>query len=84
VGVDALDEWMYADGRAAGDFTVLTDTTETDEYYIVIYLDEIGAEEWYVSCRDAKVDAQMSEWNDEAVKTYAVTVNEDILDDIKM
>lgn len=84
VGVDALDEWMYADGRAAGDFTVLTDTTETDEYYIVIYLDEIGAEEWYVSCRDAKVEAQMTEWNDEAVKTYAVTVNEDILDDIKM
>lgn len=85
VGVDKLDEWMYADGRAAGDYTVLTDTT-TDgaEYYIVIYLDAIGNEEWYVNCREALLDEQMTEWDDEMTKEYTVKFNSDMLDKIKM
>ena len=83
-GVDALDEWLFAEGRKAGDYAQITYTYEDTEFYIVVYLDEIAAAEWYIDCRDAQVAEELSDWYDEASKTYVVTVNDKVVNKVKM
>lgn len=83
-GVEELDEWLYADGRKAGDYELISYTYEDKDFYIIVYLDEIAAEEWYIACRNAQVDEEVSDWYDEATNTYPVTVNEKVIGKVKM
>lgn len=83
-GVEELDEWLFADGRKAGDYTQITYTYEDKEFYIIVYLDEIAAAEWYIACREAQVAEEMSDWYDEAAKTHVVTVNQKVVNKVKL
>ncbi len=83
-GVEELDEWLFADGRKAGDYELISYTYDSKDFYIIVYLDEIAAEEWYIACRDAQVDEELSDWYDEATNTYPVTVNDKAIGKIKM
>ena len=57
---------------------------EDKDFYLIVYLDEIAAEEWYIACRNAQVDEEISDWYDEATNTYPVTVNEKVIGKVKM
>jgi hypothetical protein len=83
-GVEELDAWLYADGRKAGDYELITYTYEDKDFYLIVYLDEIAAEEWYIACRDAQVAEEVSDWYDEATNTYPVTVNEKVIGKVRM
>ncbi len=83
-GVDELDAWLFTDDRKAGDYTQITYTYEDKEFYIVVYVDEIGPAEWYIDCRDAMVSEQVTDWYDEASKTYVVTFNDAVVADIDL
>ena len=83
-GVEELDEWLFADGRKAGDYELISYTYDSKDFYIIVYLDEIAAEEWYIACRDAQVDEELSDWYDEATNTYPVNVNDKAIGKIKM
>ena len=83
-GVDELDAWLFTDDRKAGDYTQITYTYEDKEFYIVVYVDEIGPAEWYIACRDAMVAEQVTDWYDEASKTHVVTFNEAVIADVNL
>ena len=83
-GVDELDEWLFAEGRQAGDYALISYTYEDTDFNIIVYLDEIAAAEWYIACRDAQVADEMSNWYDEATMTHAVEVNQKVIDKVKM
>ena len=83
-GVDELDAWLFTDDRKAGDYTQITYTYEDKEFYIVVYVDEIGPAEWYIACRDALVSEQVTEWYDEASKTHVVTINDAVVAKVNM
>ena len=87
-GVDEVDEWLYAADRAAGDFELITykqtsgsgtSATETT-YYIIVFVDEIGPEEWYIDARDGLVADQMEDFYEELSKTHPVTINQKAID----
>lgn len=83
-GVDELDAWLFDADRKAGDYTQITYTYDDTEFYVIAYVDEIGPAEWYVDCRDAQVEEEMSDWYEEASKTYVVTVNQKVVNKVKM
>lgn len=83
-GADEMDEWLYADERAKGDYTLITYTIDKTTYYLIVVVDEIGAEEWYVDTRDGMVADEVETWYEEQSKTYAVTINQKALNKVRM
>ena len=83
-GADEMDEWLYADERAKGDYTLITYTIDSKTYYLIVVVDEIGAEEWYVDTRDGMVADEVETWYEEQSKTYAVTINQKALNKVRM
>lgn len=68
---DQISEWMFADGRAAGDTTAI----ETDGgYTYVIYYVSSGDPSWKISIRSTLTSEAMSEYMDEI--TADVTVED--------
>ena len=87
-GIDEVDEWLYTADRAKGDYELITYTqtsgsgtsaTETT-YYIIVLVDEIGPEEWYIDARAGMVTDQMEKNYEELSKTHAVTINQKAID----
>ncbi len=83
-GSDEVDAWLYTDERQAGDYTLISYTYEDKKYHIIVYVDEVGPAEWYVDCRDAQVADEMSDWYDDASKTYVVTVYDKVVNKVKI
>ena len=83
-GVDELDAWMFTDDRKAGDYTLISYTYDDVKFHVLVVIDEIGPAEWYIECRDAQVSDEMADWYDEATKTYAVTVNDSVVNKVKL
>ncbi len=85
-GTDEVDEWLYTADRAVGDFELITykmtdSSTKTETtYYIIVFVDEIGPEEWYIDARDGMVADQMESYYEELSKTHAVTINQKAID----
>jgi hypothetical protein len=87
-GIDEVDEWLYAADRAKGDYELITytqtsgsGTTKTETtYYIIVFVDEIGPEEWYIDARAGMVADQMEKNYEELSKTHAVTINQKAID----
>lgn len=85
-GTDEVDEWLYTADRAVGDFELITykmtdSSTKTETtYYIIVFVDEIGPEEWYIDARDGMVADQMESYYEDLSKTHAVTINQKAID----
>ncbi len=83
-GFDELDEWLFDDARAAGDYELITCKYNNTTYYMLVYLESIGKAEWYVDCLDDLVSENISDWYDEASKTYPVSISDSVINGVKM
>jgi hypothetical protein len=83
-GSDELDEWLYAEDRKAGDYELITYTYNNTIYHVLVYVDEIGPQEWYIDARDGMVADQMESYYEEQSKTHAVTINQKAVDKTRM
>ncbi|MBE6660383.1 MAG: hypothetical protein E7605_03160 [Ruminococcaceae bacterium] len=87
-GIDELDEWLYTADRAKGDCELITYTRSSGSgtnvtvttYYLVVLVDEIGPEEWYIDARQGLVTDQMEKNYEELAKVHAVTINQKAID----
>lgn len=87
-GIDEVDEWLYTADRAKGDYELITYSqtsgtganATTTIYYIIVFVDEIGPEEWYIDARAGMVTDQMEKNYEELSKTHAVTINQRAID----
>ena len=83
-GADEVDEWLYTDTRAKGDCELITYKIDKTTYYLIIVVDDIGAEEWYVDARDGMVADEVEEWFKAESKKHAVSFNQNAIDKIPM
>ena len=75
-GYDEADEFIFAEGRAAGDCEQVTLGTE---YVAVILYVGAGDEAWYASAKSGVLSEKNSAWLEELTTTYTVNVNEKAL-----
>ena len=78
-GFETVDEYLYADGRVAGDCEVINCGTEY--IAVVLYMGE-GDVAWHAAAAEYALTEQMNAWYEEIATTYAVTVNEKALSKI--
>ena len=78
-GIETVDEYLYADGRVAGDCEVINCGTEY--IAVVLYMGE-GDVAWHAAAAEYALTEQMNAWYEEIATTYAVTVNEKALSKI--
>ena len=78
-GFETVDEYLYADGRVAGDCEVVNCGTEY--IAVVLYMGE-GDVAWHAAAAEYALTEQMNAWYEEIATTYAVTVNEKALSKI--
>lgn len=83
-GADEMDEWLYADTRAAGDCELITYTIDKTTYYVIVVVDAIGQEEWYVDTRAGMVADEVKTWFEAESKKHAVDINEKALNKIPL
>jgi hypothetical protein len=83
-GADEMDEWLYADTRAKGDCELITYTIDKTTYYVIVVVDEIGPEEWYVDARAGMVADEVEDWYEAESKKHAVDINQKAIDKIPM
>lgn len=77
-----LAEWLYEDGRKEGDITnipVKGDSKNPDKVtgHIIAYFVDENDETWKMNSRDGFANQSVTEWYEEAVKKYGVTVDYD-------
>ena len=78
-GYETVDEYLFADGRVAGDCEVIN--CGTDYIAVVLYMGE-GDVAWHSAAKSAALNEQMTAWYEEIATTYAVTINEKALNKI--
>ena len=78
-GYEAVDEYLYAEGRKAGDCEVINCGTEY--IAVVLYLGE-GDVAWHATAQNGALNEQMTAWYEEIATTYTVSVNEKTLNKI--
>lgn len=83
-GADEVDVWLYADNRAKGDCEFITYKIDKTTYYLIVVVDDIGAEEWYVDTRAGMVADEVETWFEEESKKHAVDINQKAIDKIPM
>lgn len=75
-GYEAADEFLFAEGRVAGDCEIVT----LDESYIAVILYEgAGDEAWYSMGKSGVLSEKNSAWLEQMVETYTVNINEKAL-----
>ena len=87
---DEVDEWLFNADRKAGDYEIIR-YTEYDSnskkdivYYIMIVVDDIGPEEWYIDARDGMVADQMTTWEKEQSDKYAVEISSSAINKVRI
>lgn len=70
--VDAFNDWIFAEGRAAGD----TGIVETEYGIHVMYMDGFGMTAWKVEADNALKSAAFKADQDEMAKKYTITVDD--------
>ncbi len=87
---EEITAWLFDDNRNAGDFELIQYTqynamTKMDTaYYVILLIDEIGPEEWFIDARDGLVAEQMGKWYEKQMKTHAVSVDQEAINNIEM
>ena len=82
--MDDVDGWVFNTERKAGDYALLTGTSDSTTYYFIVYIESEGQKVWYADCLDDLVVSLTDEWLEEAQKTHPVTVNEKAMANIDM
>ena len=72
-GYDAVDEYIYADGRKAGDCEVIN--CGTDYIAVVVYLGE-GDVAWHATATNGVLSEKLDAWYEDLAAAYTVDVNE--------
>ena len=75
-GYDEADEFIFAEGRVAGD---CEQVTLGEDYEAVILYVGAGDEAWYASAKSGVLSEKNSAWLEELTTTYTVNVNEKAL-----
>lgn len=75
-GYDEADEFIFAEGRAAGD---CEQVTLGEDYEAVILYVGAGDAAWYASAKSGVLSEKNSAWLEELTTTYTVNVNEKAL-----
>jgi hypothetical protein len=83
-GADEVDEWLYADTRAKGDYELITYTIDKTTYYLIVIVDDIGPEEWYVDARAGMVADEVEDWYEAESKKHAVDIDQKVIDKTPM
>ena len=78
-GYDTVDEYLYAEGRKAGDCEVIN--CGTDYIAVVVYLGE-GDVAWHATAKNGVLSEKMNKWYEELASTYTVDTNEKALNKI--
>lgn len=78
-GYDSVDEYLYADGRKAGDCEVIN--CGTDYIAVVVYLGE-GDVAWHATATNGVLSEKMNTWYEDLAETYTVETNEKALNKI--
>lgn len=78
-GYDEVDEYVYADGRVAGDCEVIN--CGTTYVAVVVYLGE-GDVAWHAAAKDGVLNEKLSAWYEELAATFTVDINEKALNKI--
>lgn len=87
---DEVDEWLFNAERKAGDYEIIRyteyDSTKKKDivYYIMIVVDDIGPEEWYIDARDGMVADQMTTWEKEQSDKYAVEISSSAINKVRI
>ena len=71
---EALAEWLYAEGRKEGDITLIKTDDKTPKYFVAYFVEE-NEETWKVGARQSVTGEKITEWFEDAVKKYNVTVD---------
>ncbi len=73
-------DWLYAEGRKQGDITkveVKGDSKDAEKVtsVLIAYFMEENEETWQLSGRESVANEKVTDWYDEAVKKYNVTID---------
>ena len=83
-GFDEVDQWLFADERAAGDYELITTSYDKDTYYVLMYVDAMGDAVWYLEALEHVAEEKVSDWYEEATKTYPITIREKAIAGLNM
>ncbi len=78
MGVDAFDEWLYADGVVIGSYTATPIKLDDSSYAVAIYYAD-GDPAWEVTVKSALFSEKFSANYEALEATYAVTTKDKVL-----
>lgn len=68
---ESISNWMFEEGRSAGDTTAITMEGETPTYYVMYYIGE-GDPQWKLSIRSTLLSEKLNEYLDEIASNIQV------------
>ncbi len=87
-GSEEIDEWLYSDERVADDYELITyevtNSGTTTTYYVLVLIEEIGPEEWYIDARTGMVSEQVEKWEEDQAKILPITKYDKVINKIKL
>ena len=78
-GYEAVDEFLYADGRRAGDCEIIN--CGTDYIAVVLYLGE-GDIAWHAEAKSGVLNEKVNAWYEQLAADHTVEINEKALNKI--
>ena len=83
MGSTEFDNWVFADGRAIGNYTDAA-IKMSDSSYAVLYYTADGQESWFVTVKDALLDADFEAYFANLQQTVEIKVKDNVLKRIKI
>ena len=78
-GYEEVDEFLFAEGRQAGDCEVIN--CGTDYIATILYMGQ-GDAAWYAQAKSGALNEKMTAWYEEIKTTYTVSTNEKALNKV--
>ena len=83
MGSTEFDNWVFADGRTIGNYTDSA-IKMSDSSYAVLYYTADGQESWFVTVKDALLDADFEAYFANLEQTVEIKVKDNVLKRIKI
>ena len=83
MGNESFDAWVFADGRAVGNFTE-TPLTLGESSFVVLYYTAEGDEAWYAAVHDALFDEDFKTYYDGVAQSIEIKVKAGTLKKVKI
>ena len=76
---EAIDSWIFEDGRAPGDVSSIHDDTEGSEGYHIVYYVSQGEEYWKYAIRNSLISQKYNEQYTSMAENYETTQNDNVV-----